>query len=134
MKTALVTGASSGIGEATAQRLVMAGYKVYGTSRRAAKASQRSFELLPLDVTSDESVEATVAEVLRVESRIDLRVNNASFGVAPAGGEESSMEQARSIFETNVFGLVLERVSLDDITRPARPTPLHPQHSAHHHE
>jgi NAD(P)-dependent dehydrogenase (short-subunit alcohol dehydrogenase family) len=134
MKTALVTGASSGIGDATAERLVMAGYKVYGTSRRAAKANQRLFELLPLDVTSDESVEATVAEVLRVESRIDLRVNNASFGVAPAGGEESSMEQARSIFETNVFGLVLERVSLDDITRPARPTPLHPQHSAHHHE
>jgi NAD(P)-dependent dehydrogenase (short-subunit alcohol dehydrogenase family) len=90
MKTALVTGASSGIGEATAQRLVMAGYKVYGTSRRAAKASQRSFELLPLDVTSDESVEATVSELLRVEGRID-------------------------------------------IARPAQPTPLHPQHGAHHH-
>jgi NAD(P)-dependent dehydrogenase (short-subunit alcohol dehydrogenase family) len=133
MKTALVTGASSGIGEATAQRLVMAGYKVYGTSRRAAKASQRSFELLPLDVTSDESVEATVSELLRVEGRIDLLVNNAGFGVAPAGGEESSMEQARSIFETNFFGLVLERVSLDDIARPAQPTPLHPQHGAHHH-
>ena len=73
-KTALVTGASSGIGEATAQRLVMAGYKVYGTSRRAAKASQRSFELLPLDVTSDESVAATVGEVLRAEGRIDLLV------------------------------------------------------------
>ena len=105
-KTALVTGASSGIGEATAQRLVMAGYKVYGTSRRAAKASQRSFELLPLDVTSDESVEATVAEVLRAEGRIDLLVNNAGFGIAPAAAEESSIEQARSIFETNFFGIV----------------------------
>ena len=84
----------------------MAGYKVYGTSRRAAKASQRSFELLPLDVTSDESVEATVGEVLRAEGRIDLLVNNAGFGIAPAAAEESSIEQARSIFETNFFGIV----------------------------
>jgi short-subunit dehydrogenase len=84
----------------------MAGYKVYGTSRRAAKASQRSFELLPLDVTSDDSVEATVREVLRAEGRIDLLVNNAGFSIAPAGAEESSMEQARSIFETNFFGIV----------------------------
>src|SRR5438445_6596066 len=105
-KTALVTGASSGIGEATAERLAMAGYKVYGTSRRAAKASQRSFELLPLDVTSDESVEATIREVLRAEGRIDLLVNNAGFSVAPAGAEESSIEQARSIFDTNFFGIV----------------------------
>ncbi len=105
-KTALVTGASSGIGEATAERLAMAGYKVYGTSRRAAKASQRSFELLPLDVTSSESVETTVKEVLRLEGRIDLLVNNAGFGIAPAAAEESSIEQARSIFETNFFGIV----------------------------
>src|SRR5438876_4433937 len=105
-KTALVTGASSGIGEATPERLAMAGYKVYGTSRRAAKASERSFELLPLDVTSDESVEATIREVLRAEGRIDLLVNNAGFSVAPAGAEESSIEQARSIFDTNFFGIV----------------------------
>jgi len=105
-KTALVTGASSGIGEATAERLAMAGYKVYGTSRRAAKANQRSFELLPLDVTSSESVETTVKEVLRFEGRIDLLVNNAGFGIAPAAAEESSIEQARSIFETNFFGIV----------------------------
>src|SRR6184192_238153 len=105
-KTALVTGASSGIGEATAERLAMAGYKVYGTSRRVAKASQRSFELLSLDVTSDQSVEAAVAEMLRVEGRIDLLVNNAGFSVAPAGAEESSIEQARSIFDTNFFGIV----------------------------
>jgi NAD(P)-dependent dehydrogenase (short-subunit alcohol dehydrogenase family) len=105
-KTALVTGASSGIGEATAQRLVTAGYKVYGTSRRAVRASQQSFELLSLDVTSDESVEATVTKVLRREGRIDLLVNNAGFGIAPAAAEESSIEQARSIFETNFFGIV----------------------------
>ncbi len=105
-KIALVTGASSGIGEATAQRLAMAGYKVYGTSRRGAQAGQRSFEMLPLDVTSDESVEAAVKEVMRLEGRIDLLVNNAGFGVAPAGAEESSIEQARAIFDTNFFGIV----------------------------
>src|SRR5436309_2820194 len=103
---ALVTGASSGIGEATAQRLATAGYKVYGTSRRGATASQRSFEMLPLDVTSDASVEAAVREVMRLEGRIDLLVNNAGFGVAPAGAEESSIEQAQSIFDTNFFGIV----------------------------
>src|SRR6266542_2224340 len=105
-KTALVTGASSGIGQATAERLAMAGYKVYGTSRRGAQSGQRSFEMLPLDVTSDASVEAAVTEVMRVEGRIDLLVNNAGFGVAPAGAEESSMDQARSIFDTNFFGIV----------------------------
>ena len=103
---ALVTGASSGIGEATAQRLAAAGFQVYGTSRRAAQAKGRSFEMLPLDVTNDESVDAVVKEVLRRHGRIDLLVNNAGFGVAPGGAEESSIEQARAIFETNFFGLV----------------------------
>ena len=103
---AIVTGASSGIGQATAERLAVAGYKVYGTSRRGAQSGQRSFEMLPLDVTSDASVDAAVTEVMRVEDRIDLLVNNAGFGVAPAGAEESSIDQARSIFDTNFFGIV----------------------------
>src|SRR5213075_2844855 len=98
--------ASSGIGEATAERLTSAGYKVYGTSRRGAQAGERPFEMLPLDVTSDESVEAAVGEVMRLEGRIDLLVNNAGFSIAPAGAEESSIEQARSIFDTNFFGIV----------------------------
>ncbi len=103
---ALITGASSGIGEATAERLAKAGYKVYGTSRRAAPARQRLFEMLPLDVTSDESVGAVVQEVIRRAGRIDLLVNNAGFGVSPAGAEESSLDQARAIFDTNFFGII----------------------------
>src|SRR6059036_1844830 len=103
---ALVTGASSGIGKATAERLATAGYKVYGTSRRGATSGQRAFEMLSLDVTSDESVAAAVNALLRSEGRLDLLVNNAGFSVAPAGAGESSIEQARAIFETNFFGIV----------------------------
>jgi NAD(P)-dependent dehydrogenase (short-subunit alcohol dehydrogenase family) len=104
-ETALVTGASSGIGEATAARLAKAGYRVYGTSRRGAQAGNRPFPMLPLDVTSEDSVEAAVREVMRLEGRMDLLVNNAGFSIAPAGTEESSIEQARSIFDTNFFGI-----------------------------
>jgi len=119
-KIALVTGASSGIGQATAERLARAGYKVYGTSRRGGHAGDRSFEMIALDVTSDESVEAAVHKLMQLEGRIDLLVNNAGFGVAPAGAEESSLEQARSIFDTNFFGIVrMTRAVLPQMRRQA---------------
>lgn len=102
----LVTGASSGIGEATAIKLLAAGYKVYGTSRRGAKSGQYAFPMLALDVTDDLSVEAAINELLELEGRIDVLVNNAGFGVAPAAAEESSIEQAKAIFDTNFFGIV----------------------------
>jgi NAD(P)-dependent dehydrogenase (short-subunit alcohol dehydrogenase family) len=105
-KVALVTGASSGIGEATAERLAAAGYRVYGTSRRGGQAGQRAFEMLTLDVTNDESVESAVSEVIRREGRIDLLVNNAGYGISAAAAEESSIEQAKTIFDTNFFGIV----------------------------
>lgn len=105
-KIALVTGASSGIGQATAELLAKAGYTVYGTSRRGGDASGRSFEMLSLDVTSDESVDAAVQKLIQREGHIDLLVNNAGFGVAPAGAEESSIAQAKEIFDTNFFGVV----------------------------
>jgi NAD(P)-dependent dehydrogenase (short-subunit alcohol dehydrogenase family) len=103
---ALVTGASSGIGKATAERLAAAGYAVYGSSRRVAQEQQLPFTMLPLDVTNDESVEAIVSKVIELEGRIDLLVNNAGFGVAPAGAEESSIKQAQAIFDTNFMGMV----------------------------
>lgn len=103
---ALVTGASSGIGEAIAKTLVAAGYQVYGTSRRGTRADHQTYAMLALDVTDDASVEAAVAQLLRLEGRIDLLVNNAGFGLAPAAAEESSIEQAKAIFDTNFLGIV----------------------------
>ncbi|CAN7726632.1 oxidoreductase [Variovorax paradoxus] len=106
-KVALVTGASSGIGEAIAQKLSTAGYKVYGTSRRGGgEVGERAFAMLPLDVTQDASVDAVIRQLIQLEGRIDLLVNNAGFGVAPAGAEESSIAQAQAIFDTNFFGMV----------------------------
>src|SRR5215204_3932805 len=103
---ALVTGASAGIGEAAARALVGAGFTVYGTSRKAAAGEKREgVVLLPLDVTDDGSVTAVVREVLERSGRIDVLVNNAGVGIAGAA-EESSIEQARALFETNVFGSI----------------------------
>jgi len=102
----LVTGASSGIGEAIANKLAAEGYKVYGTSRRGAKSDQYPFPMLALDVTDDASVVAAVEELLEREGRIDVLVNNAGFGIAPAVAEESSIEQAKALFDTNFLGVV----------------------------
>ena len=105
-KIAIVTGASSGIGVATAELLANSGYKVYGTSRKGAQAIQRSYNMIALDVNSEASIEAALKEVIKIEGRIDLVVNNAGFGVAPGGAEESSIEQTKMIFDTNFFGVV----------------------------
>lgn len=100
---AIVTGATAGIGLATAELLAREGYTVYGTSRRPESDSQNGIAMLACDVTRDESVAAVIAEVQRRSGRIDLLVNNAGFGLI-AGAEESSIEQAKSVFEVNVFG------------------------------
>jgi NAD(P)-dependent dehydrogenase (short-subunit alcohol dehydrogenase family) len=105
-RVALVTGASSGIGEAAAQALARAGFTVYGTSRRATAGEKRGdVVFLPLDVTDDDSADATVREVLDRSGRIDVLVNNAGVGTSGAA-EESSMEQARALFDTNLFGSI----------------------------
>src|SRR5215218_2046631 len=105
-RVALVTGASAGIGEAAARALAGAGFTVYGTSRKAAAGEKHDgVVFLPLDVTDDDSVAGAVREVLHRSGRIDVLVNNAGLGIAGAA-EESSIEQARALFETNLFGSV----------------------------
>ncbi|PYC74485.1 short-chain dehydrogenase/reductase [Streptomyces tateyamensis] len=103
---ALVTGASSGIGRSTALALAEAGFDVVGTSRDTAKARPAAgVTFLDLDVAGDESVAAVVGEVIERFGRIDVLVNNAGIGSAGAA-EESSVAQARSVFDINVFGLM----------------------------
>ena len=102
---ALVTGASSGIGRATAKALQSAGFRVFGTSRRAAAESSDGVTMLACDLTNDESVTKLVDEVLAEAGRIDLLVNNAGIGLL-GGAEESSTAQAQALFDINVFGVL----------------------------
>ncbi|WP_369172953.1 oxidoreductase [Streptomyces sp. R28] len=103
---ALVTGASSGIGKETALALVAAGFDVVGTGRDTSRVTPLGgVTLLDLDVVSDASVAAAVQEVSERFGRIDVLVNNAGVGSMGAA-EETSVEQARSVFDTNVFGVM----------------------------
>src|SRR5690242_2358896 len=102
---ALVTGASSGIGKATALALLAAGFEVVGTSRDTSRlpAAGGGVTFVDLDVTSDESVTAVVRRVIEQFGRIDVLVNNAGLGAAGAA-EESSLTQDQKLFDVNVFG------------------------------
>jgi short-subunit dehydrogenase len=103
---ALVTGASSGIGEAAALALVEAGFEVIGTSRNTAKVAPRDgVTFLDLDVTSDASVATLVQQVIDRFGRIDVLVNNAGIGSSGAT-EESSLAQHQRVFDINVFGVI----------------------------
>src|SRR6266436_3726372 len=104
-RVALVTGASSGFGQATAALLAAQGFQVFGTSRTPAHNTTGSVELLPLDVDSEASVQTCVQTILERTGRIDLLVNNAGFAQGGAL-EENSLEDARAQFETNVFGVL----------------------------
>jgi len=105
-KVALVTGASSGIGQSIAELLAQSGYTVYGTSRKDNAAEQRNYKMIALDVNSEESTQAAIKTVIQAEGRIDVVVNNAGFGIEAGGAEESSIAQMQQVFETNFFGVV----------------------------
>jgi NAD(P)-dependent dehydrogenase (short-subunit alcohol dehydrogenase family) len=102
---ALVTGASSGIGHATAKALQNAGFRVFGTSRHATVEKSDGVTMLACDVTNEASVASLVDEVLAKAGRIDLLVNNAGIGLL-GGAEESSTAQAQALFDVNVFGVL----------------------------
>ncbi len=102
-RVALVTGASSGFGQAAAALLAAQGFLVFGTSRTPAPSGSASYELLTLDVRSDLSVQACIETVLHRAGRIDLLVNNAGYALGGAL-EENTASSAYAQFDTNVFG------------------------------
>ncbi len=106
-KTALVTGASSGIGESIAKELAKHGFKVYGAARRVDRMEHLKADgITPvsLDLTNDDSIQACVREVIDREGRIDVLVNNAGYGSYGAI-EDVPMEEAKRQFDVNLFGM-----------------------------
>ena len=106
-KTALVTGASSGIGEETARTLHKLGYTVYAAARRTDRLEQLTptgIHALTMDVTDDESMTSGIEKIIAETGRIDVLVNNAGYGSFGAI-EDVPIDEARRQFEVNVFGL-----------------------------
>jgi NAD(P)-dependent dehydrogenase (short-subunit alcohol dehydrogenase family) len=103
-KVVLITGASAGIGLASADRLHAAGWAVVGASRRGT-ASSTGWQGIVMDVDSDASVRGGTAEVLQQHGRIDAVVASAGWGVAGAV-EHTSIEEAKAQLETNFWGAV----------------------------
>src|SRR2546428_893744 len=104
-RTVLVTGASSGLGLATASLLASGGFVAFGTSRNRSKAGRGDFQMLRLDVDSDDSVRTCVKDVVDQAGSLDVLVNNAGYALTGAI-EETSTTEAKSQFETNFFGVV----------------------------
>src|ERR671927_241995 len=107
-RAVLITGCSSGIGRATAERLASRGYTVYATARRVetiADLQGRGCRVLALDVTDEDSMQAAVGTVVDEQGAVGALVNNAGYSQSGAI-EEVPLAEVRRQFETNVFGLV----------------------------
>jgi len=107
-KTVLITGASSGIGHASAKRLHDAGLTVYATARRpdaVADLAAEGIRTLPLDVTDDQSMQDAVSAIENEAGPIGILINNAAYGLyGPV--EQRPLGEVRALFDTNFFGLV----------------------------
>jgi len=106
-RTALISGASSGIGAATALALLEAGYEVFAGARRAerlAPLAARGAGPLHLDLTEEPSIAAAVETATARSGRLDVLVNNAGYAVCGAL-EDVPLAEARRQFEVNLFGL-----------------------------
>jgi NAD(P)-dependent dehydrogenase (short-subunit alcohol dehydrogenase family) len=106
-KVILITGASSGIGKATALQLIKEGHVVYGAARRFDKMDDiagTGGNSIALDVTKPEQIKKAVDQVIGEQGRIDVLFNNAGYGLYGAV-ETVELEEARRQFEVNLFGL-----------------------------
>ncbi len=101
-RVVLITGASSGIGQACAVHLAASGWRVFGTSRKDT-ATADGVTMLRMDVDDEASVNQCVAEVYERARRIDAVVNNAGYSLI-GSIEDTSIEEAKAQFETNFFG------------------------------
>ena len=121
-KIILITGCSSGFGMLTSARLAAAGHTIYATMRNMQKQDTLKLELkrrntechiLPLDVTNDNSINKVLNTIEKQDSRLDVLINNAGYGI---GGffKDLSEDEIRSQFETNFFGV-------QKVTRSALP-------------
>jgi NAD(P)-dependent dehydrogenase (short-subunit alcohol dehydrogenase family) len=107
-RAVLVTGCSSGIGRATAERLARAGWTVYATARRRSSIEElerRGCRLLELDVIDEGSMRAAVETVEAEEGAVGVLVNNAGYSQSGAL-ETVPLDESRRQFETNVFGVL----------------------------
>lgn len=102
-RVVFITGASSGFGRETAERLATMDFRVYGTSRKGVNDTSGAYSMLKMDVRDADSIEAAVSEVLRKEGRIDVLVNNAGIGSYTAL-EETPMEDLEEMMDTNFKG------------------------------
>lgn len=105
-KVALVTGASSGIGNAIARSLHRNGVQVYAGARRVSRMNDLDdlgITTLALDVTDPASVEQVVDRIVDETGRVDILVNNAGYGLMGAL-EDVPMDQAQTQFDVNLFG------------------------------
>lgn len=105
-KVVFVTGISSGIGRATAERFAQRGCKVFGSVRNVSKAEAiPGVEFVEMDVRDAISVQRAIDTLVAKAGRIDVLVNNAG-GTLLGAVEETSVAEAQSLFDTNVFGIL----------------------------
>lgn len=101
----LVTGGSSGLGQAFAAGLHARNHLVYGTSRNPEKVGDVPYPLLQMDLTDEDSIKIAVSEILGQHGKIDVLINCAGVGFnGPV--EDTSIEEMRAVFNSNVWGLL----------------------------
>lgn len=109
MKTIVITGASSGIGKATARHFAAQGWQVAATMRKPEKETELSvidgIRLYQLDVTQQASIDSATAQILAEYGTVDVVLNNAGYGLVGVF-EATTPEQIHRQFNTNVFGLM----------------------------
>ena len=126
MTVTLVTGANKGLGRETARRLIEQGHTVYVGARSVERGEAAAKELggrfVRLDVTDEASVNAALREIEEREGHLDVLVNNAGIWGGQIGLDDLTAEQVRTVFDTNVFGIVrVTQAALPLLRRSANP-------------